>query len=88
MADLEARGLEVLLDDRNASAGVKFGDADAIGVPYRITFGRGLAEGKVELKRRRDGESQDVALDNIAEVVAAAVKADLEASGNLPPLFG
>jgi len=88
VADLEARGLEVLLDDRNASAGVKFGDADAIGVPYRITFGRGLAEGKVELKRRRDGDTQDVALEDVAETLAAAVKADLEATGNLPPLFG
>jgi prolyl-tRNA synthetase len=88
MAALEARGLEVLLDDRNASAGVKFADADAIGVPYRITFGRGLAAGKVELRSRRDGETRDIALEEIGEAVASAVKADLEASGNLPPVFG
>ncbi len=56
-AALEAAGLEVLLDDREERAGVKFTDADLLGIPWRVTVGeRGLKEGEVEVKNRRGGE--------------------------------
>jgi prolyl-tRNA synthetase len=62
-------GLEVLLDDRPLRAGVKFKDADLIGFPYRITVGsRSLAQGKVEVRRRRDGETLAVSPDRVVEV--------------------
>jgi prolyl-tRNA synthetase len=51
-AELEAAGLDVLLDDRDERAGVKFKDADLIGIPYRINVGKKIAEGKVELQTR------------------------------------
>ena len=57
--DLEAAGLDVLLDDRDARPGFKFKDAELIGIPIRVTIGkRGLAEGIVEIQQRRTGESQ------------------------------
>ena len=57
-ADLEAAGVEVLRDDRNESAGVKFKDADLIGIPLRVTVSpRSLKNGGVELKRRSSPES-------------------------------
>ncbi len=59
-ADLLQAGIEVLYDDREASAGVKFNDADLIGLPWRVTLGeRGLAQGTVEVKRR-DRPQRDV----------------------------
>ena len=54
-ADLEAAGFDVLLDDRDERAGVKFKDADLIGVPFRINVGKKLAEGNVELVDRLTG---------------------------------
>jgi len=55
--DLMGEGMQVLLDDREESAGVKFKDADLIGIPYRIVIGgKGLAEGKVEFKDRKSGK--------------------------------
>ena len=56
-ADLTAAGIDVLLDDRDERAGVKFKDADLIGVPYRINIGRGIAENKVELVNRLTAET-------------------------------
>jgi prolyl-tRNA synthetase len=64
--ELNAAGVETLLDDRAERAGVKFKDADLIGIPYRIVTGRSLAEGKVELVQRASRASEEVAL---AEVV-------------------
>src|SRR5881227_4400708 len=58
--DLQAAGLEVLLDDRDERAGVKFKDADLIGVPYRITIGKKIAEEMVELFDRHAKKSEDV----------------------------
>ncbi|HEY6412939.1 MAG TPA: proline--tRNA ligase [Edaphobacter sp.] len=69
-ADLTAAGLDVLLDDRDERAGVKFKDADLVGIPYRINIGRGVAEGKVELVNRLQKLNQDVAIDQIASTVA------------------
>jgi len=74
--ELEAAGVEVLLDDRDERAGVKFNDADLIGVPYRITVGKKIKEDKVELLTRATRESEDVAVDSIAH----AIRARLEAS--------
>ena len=51
--ELQQAGLEVLLDDRDERAGVKFKDADLIGIPYRITIGKKVADGMVELFDRR-----------------------------------
>jgi prolyl-tRNA synthetase len=58
----------VLLDDRTERPGVMFADMELIGIPHRIVLGeRGLDNGVVEYKGRRDVESQDIALDNLVE---------------------
>ena len=57
-AELEAAGIDVLLDDRDERAGVKFKDADLVGIPYRINIGRGVAEGKVELVDRLQNQNR------------------------------
>ncbi|KAA3647899.1 MAG: proline--tRNA ligase [Chloroflexi bacterium] len=77
--ELEAAGLEVLYDDRDESPGVKFKDADLIGVPIRITVSkRSLEEGSTEFKLRREDDRQKVALeDTVAK--ALEYKATLEA---------
>ncbi|HEY0100018.1 MAG TPA: His/Gly/Thr/Pro-type tRNA ligase C-terminal domain-containing protein, partial [Pyrinomonadaceae bacterium] len=64
--ELRAAGLEVLLDDRDERAGVKFKDADLIGIPYRITVGKKITEGTVELFDRATKQSTDVKLDDVA----------------------
>ncbi|MEV1291736.1 proline--tRNA ligase [Pseudonocardia sp. NPDC049635] len=73
-AELEALGLDVVLDDRKASPGVKFADAELIGVPTIVVVGRGLAEGKVELKDRASGERTEIARAGVAEHVAGVVR--------------
>ena len=65
-ADLEAAGVDVILDDRDERAGVKFKDADLVGIPYRINIGRGVAEGKVELVDRLKLTNQEHPIDEIA----------------------
>ena len=62
---LHAAGIDVLLDDRDERAGVKFKDAELIGVPYRINIGKKLAEGQVELVDRLTSTTTDISLDNI-----------------------
>ena len=69
--ELNAAGVEALLDDRDERAGVKFNDADLIGVPYRITVGKKIGDGVVELFDRRAKQNEDVAL---SEVVAKTQK--------------
>ncbi len=64
-ADLTAAGIETLLDDRNERAGVKFKDADLIGIPFRIVTGRSLKDGKVEVVKRATGEAEELALDAV-----------------------
>jgi prolyl-tRNA synthetase len=61
------RGVDALLDDRDERPGVKFKDADLIGIPYRITVGKKLAEGKVEFVERRTKAAQDVLLHEAVE---------------------
>ncbi len=65
-AELEAAGLDVLLDDRDERAGVKFKDADLVGIPYRINVGKKAASGLVELVSRATGQSVDVAVAEAA----------------------
>src|SRR5437868_662583 len=67
--DLQHAGLEVLLDDRDERAGVKFKDADLVGIPYRITVGKKIAEEMVELFDRHAKKSDDVAIAEIVEHV-------------------
>jgi prolyl-tRNA synthetase len=77
-ADLAAARIETLLDDRNERPGVKFNDADLIGIPYRIVVGeKNLAQSQVEVKRRSGDESRLTA----AEGLAALVRGELEAEG-------
>jgi prolyl-tRNA synthetase len=64
-AELEAAGVDVILDDRDERAGVKFKDADLVGIPYRINIGRGVAEGKVELVDRLKLTNEEHPLDEI-----------------------
>ncbi|WP_116051771.1 proline--tRNA ligase [Amycolatopsis palatopharyngis] len=66
-ADLSARGVRVLLDDRKATPGVKFADAELIGVPTILVVGRGLAKGVVEVKDRASGDRTEIAVDEIVE---------------------
>jgi len=67
--ELNAAGVEALLDDRDERAGVKFNDADLIGVPYRITVGKKIKEGKVELLTRAARASEDVSLDSVVQAI-------------------
>jgi prolyl-tRNA synthetase len=71
----QALGLDALLDDRDERPGVKFKDADLIGVPFRIVVGKKLASGSVELVERKTRESKDVAVAAAADAVAARLKA-------------
>ena len=68
--DLQGRGVEVLLDDRDARAGVKFADAELVGMPWRITAGRAVADGEVELTERATGDTQRVGIEDAAARVA------------------
>jgi len=68
--ELHSRGIDCLLDDRKERPGVKFKDADLIGIPVRITLGKKLAEGKVEVFRRIDRQLQEVEIDSAVGVVA------------------
>jgi prolyl-tRNA synthetase len=71
-AQCEAAGLRVLLDDRvGVSPGIKFNDADLLGVPTIVVVGRGLADGVVEVKDRRTGERRDVALPDVVAELSA-----------------
>ena len=73
---LRARGIDVLLDDRDARAGVKFADAELIGIPYRVTLGpKGLAAGEVELTSRATGVTEKVGLDALVDHLAPVVTA-------------
>jgi prolyl-tRNA synthetase len=75
-AELEAAGLDVLLDDRDERAGVKFKDADLVGIPYRINVGKKAAGGFVELQTRSTATSVDVALGDVVALVKTRVEED------------
>jgi prolyl-tRNA synthetase len=72
--ELSARGIDVLYDDRpKVSPGVKFKDAELVGVPTIVVVGKGLADGVVEVKDRATGDREDVAVDSVVEHVARVV---------------
>jgi prolyl-tRNA synthetase len=71
--ELDRLGIEVLLDDRKASPGVKFKDAELLGVPWIVVVGRGWADGVVELRNRFTGEKREIAVDNAAADISAAI---------------
>ena len=75
-AELSRQGIEVLYDDRagKVSPGVKFKDAELIGVPTIVTVGRGLADGVVEVRDRRSGEREDVAVADAAARLVQIVR--------------
>ncbi len=69
--ELGRAGVEVVLDDRKERPGVKFKDADLLGIPLRITVGRGAADGMVEYKMRRDADRTDMTVE---DAIASAVR--------------
>lgn len=71
---LQKAGVEVVLDDRDERAGVKFKDADLIGFPYRITVGKTINEGLVEFKTRETGDVEKIAPDEAAQKIIDIVK--------------
>jgi prolyl-tRNA synthetase len=81
---LEAAGVEALLDDRDERPGIKFKDADLIGLPLRLTLGKALALGRVELTARRTRRTQEVRLDEVVPLLRRAVS---EGESALPALF-
>ena len=78
--ELLAAGVEVLLDDRDERAGVKFKDADLIGIPYRVVTGRALSDGKVEVVERSTGIVQEVALATVVPLIKGWIDEELLAS--------
>ena len=73
-ADLDKVGVDVLLDDRQASPGVKFKDAELLGVPWIVVVGRGWADGRVELRNRFSGETSELAVgDSLTSDLVAAI---------------
>jgi prolyl-tRNA synthetase len=76
--ELEAASVELLLDDRDERAGVKFNDADLIGVPFRITVGKKIKDGKVELMTRASRQSEDVAIDSVIEAIRAKLNVEIK----------
>lgn len=90
-AELAELGFEVVIDDRNERAGVKFADADLIGWPLQVVLGkRGLNEGTVEVKRRATGEKRAIALGVLAELMAFAkrnLKKNSSGKGAFDSLF-
>ena len=72
--ELQKRGLEVLMDDRDERPGVKFKDGDLIGIPLRVTIGaKGLEKGCVELRLRRDGKTEEISVAEAADKIQAVV---------------
>ncbi len=67
--ELNQMGVETILDDRDERAGVKFKDADLIGIPFRIVTGRSLKDGKVEVVQRATKQSQDIAVGDVGETI-------------------
>ncbi|GHF07694.1 proline--tRNA ligase [Amycolatopsis deserti] len=73
-ADLDAAGVQVLLDDRKATPGVKFADAELVGVPTILVVGRGLAKGVVEVKDRKSGDREEIAVDAVVDHLVKLVR--------------
>jgi len=81
---LTDNGVEVLLDDRDSTPGVKFKDADLIGVPLRVTLGEeNLKRGLVEIRRRKNGETIGIGKDKATKTVLALINEEMEASSRV-----
>ncbi|MFN2425578.1 MAG: proline--tRNA ligase, partial [Candidatus Binatia bacterium] len=73
--ELTAAGFDVLLDDRDERAGVKFNDADLLGIPFRVTIGpRGLASGKIEVKARKATTAEEIELNGAADDIGRRLR--------------
>jgi len=71
---LQGSGIDVIIDDRDERPGVKFKDAELVGIPYRLTVGpKGLKNGVIEFVRRANGESREIAVEHAAQTAAEAV---------------
>jgi len=81
--ELDAAGLDVLLDDRDERAGVKFKDADLVGIPYRINVGKKAASGQVELVARATSTSVDVAMGDVVALVKKRMEEERLLGGTL-----
>ncbi|MBM2804898.1 MAG: proline--tRNA ligase [Deltaproteobacteria bacterium] len=78
--ELQQRGVEVLLDDRDERPGVKFKDADLVGIPLRVTIGaKGLDKGCVELRWRRDGKTDDIPVGSAAKDIHSLITQAVQA---------
>jgi prolyl-tRNA synthetase len=74
--DLKARGVDVIIDDRDVRAGVKFKDADLLGIPVRVTLGKkSFANGNAELKLRTESEAKNIPLETITDEVVNTINA-------------
>ena len=74
-AELNEAGIDVLLDDRDARAGVKFADAELIGIPFRVTIGpKGIKNGAYEFHDRRSGETSDIAIADVGSHVVSVIQ--------------
>jgi prolyl-tRNA synthetase len=74
---LSDAGIDVLLDDRDERAGVKFKDAELIGAPFRIAVGKKLSEGKVEVLNRLTNQTDDVAIEGVVQHLKTVVSCQL-----------
>lgn len=71
--DLKAAGVQVVLDDRPERAGVKFKDMELIGIPYRVTVGRGIDSGMVEWTERESGVREEIPVDMVKERILSLI---------------
>jgi prolyl-tRNA synthetase len=76
--ELNQAGIETLLDDRDERAGVKFKDADLIGIPYRIVTGRAIANGKVEVVERATRKSQEIVIEEVTATIKQWISEAIE----------
>ena len=75
--EFKQAGVEVLLDDRKERAGAKFKDSELVGIPYRVVTGRSLADGKVEVVKRANKESQDIPIGEVVAKVKGWIEQEL-----------
>lgn len=88
-ANLQARGVLVLYDDRRKiSPGVKFKDAELIGVPTIVIVGKGLEDGTIEIKDRASGDRRVVPVDQIVDAVVAEVRGSTTGGAGIPQAQG
>lgn len=82
---MRERGVDVVIDDRDARAGVKFSDVELVGIPWRITVGpKGVEAGTAELTSRADGETVDVDLGAVVDQVTGRVERERIPEGAEP----